>query len=81
MNGVICVLYDGVANNYSAPMTFANDAAAKRYLAVSKDPVKTDYTMFKIAEYNSFTGELKPIDARVVLCRGTDYVKTQEEED
>lgn len=80
MNGVICVLYDGVANNYSAPLTFANDAAAKRYLAVSKDPVKKDYTLFKIAEYNSFTGDLKPIDARVVLCRGTDY-ETQEEKD
>lgn len=79
MNCVICVIYDGVANTFSAPITFANDAAACRHIAVSKDPCKRDYTLFKIAEYNTLNGELKTIDARVVLCRGTDYEAKEED--
>ena len=80
MINVVCLLFDGVANTWSAPLTFANDEAAKRWLANSKDPMKIDYVLFKVAEYNPLNGELKLIDARTVLARGTDYVKTQEED-
>ena len=76
-NNCICVLYDEVADNYSAPITFANEDAAIRYTAniCKQDPNAKDYKLYAIADYNSETAMLVPYSEHKLLAKGVDYVK------
>lgn len=71
----ICVLHDKVADNYSAPIAFANESTAIRYLAniAKKDDNAKDYDLYKIADYESDTAVLKACD-KVLVARGESYV-------
>lgn len=67
----VCVIYDEVADTYSAPMTFANDAAAIRFLKVKgNDPFIKNYKLYKIADYDPFIAKLYLIAEPQLLLRG-----------
>lgn len=76
-NNTICVLYDEVADNYSAPIAFANEAAAVRHLAnvAKQDPNAKDYKLYAVADYDPEIGKLLPYGENKLLAKGVDYVK------
>ena len=69
----VCVAFDEVAGTYSAPMTFANDEAGKRYIQIQAkkgDPIIEDVKLYKIGEYDSETGKMSLLNEPVLLIRG-----------
>lgn len=75
-NNTVVVIEDTVAKNYTAPMTFANDAAAQRYFqnAANKQENIGDFKMWKVAEYDYEQGIIIPV-SQELLAKGDDYVK------
>lgn len=68
----MALLFDEVAGNYSAPIAFANDASAIRYLKVikAKDPIIKDLKLYKMGEFDPNTGKLVLLPEYELLVRG-----------
>lgn len=75
-NNTVVVIEDTVAGTFTAPITLANDAAAKRYFqnAAKHQENIGDFKMWKIAEFDPFTGQLTIVQTEL-LAKGDDYVK------
>lgn len=59
---------DIIANSYTIPMAYPNDATARRHFEIMKEDEKSimgarpqDYEMYYAGEYDMTTGEYKPI--------------------
>lgn len=75
---VLCEIYDEVAGQYSAPMAFANEASAIRYVKIkSNDPIIKDLKMYKTAEFDSDTGKILVLDEPQLLIRGDQLTNEQ----
>lgn len=70
-DSIVCVVRDEVAEVYSAPLCFANEEAAKRWFKNLSDNSKSDYTVYKVADYSSKTSDIGLIDRKIII-RGTD---------
>lgn len=66
------VVYDEVAELYTAPLTLKNDAVAKRWFAqqMSKANDPTDYKLYKVGEYDENTGIITASPSPILLDTG-----------
>lgn len=66
---------------FNAPTLQANDAAAMRSFAeVFKEVYSpSDYSLWKIGQFDTNTGELVP-EVPVIVCRATDFSKGDKED-
>lgn len=78
-DAIVCTVYDSVLCSHSAPLTFANKAAAIRWFANHTDPNKIDFILFYIGNYSSSVGTVVSFVEKEVLARGTDYGKKEED--
>lgn len=70
---VLCLIYDKVADLYSAPMLFDNESVAVRYFSniLEKTQNKCDYELYFIANYSDKTGIIYNIDKKLLLKGGS----------
>lgn len=75
----VCLIYDEVAGQYSAPITFANVPSAIRYLKMkSNDPIINDLKLYKIADFDSDNGTLLVLVEPELLLRGDQIFNEKE---
>lgn len=76
----LCLLYDEVADCYSALMTFTNEASAVRWFAnkCAGDFAAPDLKLYNVGTFDSKTGAVVLLENNVLLARGIDYVKKEE---
>lgn len=78
-NQILCVLYDAISETYGAPTLFINDNVAVRsFVDLLENDIyskhKADYSLVKIAEYDSKNGAIYPMNAKI-LMRGAELGK------
>lgn len=73
MNSVLCLIFDKVASQYTAPLCFTNEDCAKRYFIgkFKSDPDISDYELYLIGSYNSDNGVVV-VGEKVLLMKGCD---------
>lgn len=70
---VLCLIYDKVADLYSAPMLFDNESVAVRYFSniLEKTPNKGDYELYIVANFNDKTGIISMIEKKLLVKGGS----------
>lgn len=71
----LCYMYDEVAENYSAPILFANDKAAVRWFANKPDDdnTKKDIKLYEIGTFDAEKGKITLHEEPVLLARGDQF--------
>ena len=78
-------IYDGVAEVFWQPFTAHNPADARRSFegAMEREQMskerKTDYTLYKVADWNDSSGEVTPLKVPLKICSGFDVNASQSE--
>ena len=84
MKQIQFTIYDNAANAYLPPFCLHNEQMAMRVFGdciqsadhqFSKHP--SDYTLFKIGEFDDISGQLTPEKAPQSLCNGIQFVLDQ----
>lgn len=74
---VLSVVYDKMAEMYTAPIVFENNNCAQRWFEtkVIDDVNASDYELYTIAEYDDKTAKIVLLDKPKLVFKGLSLVK------